>query len=164
MTTVKNTGFPIQEVEQPAIVICGQGQNALATQVAYFQAVLDHAGITTFTGADFVLKFDSEEVYEARKDLLINKSQAFIEQYFPNNFESNTPLEAVEKVLKLLEPMFAKNPEAWVKAEVAAQGGFDPCSAEGNHFIGLKLTLVHFTCFSHCLVQSINITFRIDGT
>lgn len=120
LTSVKTTGYPIQELEHPAIVICGQGNNDVLAQIALYQSVLDFHNSTNFTGQEALKDPSGEKLQE-----LLEMATGYVNEYFPwINGTSNA-----EVSIKMIELLTSSDPQARISAIVSTQGGFNPCSA-----------------------------------
>ena len=120
LTSVKTTGLPLSDIKYPAIILCSQGVNPEVSKRAFIgQSLryLQEKGTDDLVSlAEAIKKTDSI-------DLIYNID--YLTKYFPGlDYPNEDPYEAINLML-------SKNPESLIKANVAANGGFDPCSDQG---------------------------------
>ena len=111
------------KVKYPAIVICGQGTNDGVLKGAFAFQVWEYL---KSKGEELPPLFDYQVMNKSTQDAWMEKwSGGYLEDKFPG-------LDAGQSPLSIIQLMTTKSPRSLIRAEVALEGGYDPC--EGKNF------------------------------
>ena len=125
MTSVKSTGLNIKDIEHPAIIICGQGSNLKTPIAAMYQLALDFQNATHSSGAKMeILEHFNPKEFEP---FVENYLTPYLDKYFPLN-NDQAFYELGFTMIEMIRLIASKNPEARIRAQVAREGGYDPCA------------------------------------
>jgi hypothetical protein len=121
LTSVKSTGMRIKDIDYPTIIICGQGSNKGVLFGGIASQIIQH--LNSINAEIDVDGHDYQNMdAEAQNEWLERWSGSYLEKYFPGlDEESKSPVD-------LINLMTTKNPDALIQAEVATQGGYNPCA------------------------------------
>ena len=117
---MKTTGLHLSDIKYPAIILCSQGVNPEVSKRSFIGQSLKYL---QEKGQNDLVSLAEAIKKSDFNDLIYNID--YLTKYFPGlDYPNEDPYEAINLML-------SKNPESQIRANVAANGGFDPCSDQG---------------------------------
>ena len=120
LTSIKTTGLPLGKVDYPAIVICGQGNNDYVVQGAFTSQMKAHLLEKGNTNLSKTFNY-----LTAKPDEQIEFIAKYMNDYLRETFVG-MDVDTMNPTA-MLQLMTTTNPRSLITAEVAYEGGYDPC-------------------------------------